>query len=296
MLKPENVNQQIYLFNDQFLTSAARNYLVNQIHERNTDLKVPATHEWKTFGYIIIINYMKSILQPRSAKEAETQIAAFISESLAEPGNKIHTYAWHTITSWSNKIFRAFETAEYYLNEIYDEDEEHAATMLPNKSLDLEGLGTLIPNILYPKPIAIKINRLYVRDKYLMPTDKGFKTFRDYMNATKMLLQDLIKRFSHDEQLIRAIHQQENRTKAGNQISALCDRNESFLNSSQAFQIGSALLNLEQLDKEDRSDLMSELSIRTTEVDDLDDAQLAAFAETDVDIDNLVCFRSINGA
>ena len=43
--KPQNTNQQIYLFNDQFLTPAARNYLVNQIHERNTNLKVPATHE-----------------------------------------------------------------------------------------------------------------------------------------------------------------------------------------------------------------------------------------------------------
>ena len=129
----------------------------------------------------------------------------------------------------------------------------------------------------------------------IQPTEKGFNSFRAYMNATKTLLQELIKSYSQDEQLIRAIHQQENKSKATSQISALCDRNESFLNSLQAFQIGSALLNLEQLDSEDRTDLMSELSIKTTEVDEMDDAQLATFAESDIDIDNSVCFRSING-
>ena len=295
MQKPQNVNQQIYLFNDQFLTMTARHYLVNQIHERNTSLRVPATYEWKTFNYVIILNYMKSVLQPRSSKEAEIQIAALISESLAEPGNKIRTYAWHAIASWANKIFRAFESAEYYLDEIYDENQEHSAKMKPNKSLDLEGLSTLIPNILYPKLIATQMNRIYVRDKYLLPSEKGFQTFREYMNSTRNLLQDLISRFSLDEQLIRAIHQQENKIKAEQQIHALCNRSESFLDGHQALQIGHALLNLEDFTGDDRTDLTSELSAKTSEMDDLDDAHLAALAEKDIDIDNLVCFRSING-
>ena len=213
MKKPQNSNQQIYLFSDEFMTAVARNYLINQIHERNINLKVPASHEWKTFSHIIIINYMKSILQPRSSKEAEMKIAAIVSETLQEPGNKINSYSWHTISSWANKIFRAFEAAEYFLDEIYDETEEHSASMLPNKGLDLEGLSVLIPNIIFPKLIAIQFNRMFVREKFLKPTEKGFKTFREYMNATRILLQDLIKSYSTDEQLIRAIHQEENKSK-----------------------------------------------------------------------------------
>ena len=40
--KPQNRGQTIYLFNDNFLTLAARNYLVSQIHERNTNHRIPA--------------------------------------------------------------------------------------------------------------------------------------------------------------------------------------------------------------------------------------------------------------
>ena len=116
------------------------------------------------------------------------------------------------------------------------------------------------------------------------------------MNSIRMILQDLIKSYSQDEQLIRAIHQEENKAKASNQISALCDRNGSFLNSMQAYQVGSTLLNMEQLDNEDLTDLLSELSIKTNELDLSDDAQLASLAEENMDIDNLVCFRSINGS
>ena len=293
--KPQNVNQQIYLFTDQFLTTPAQHYLVNQIHERNTSLKVPATHEWKTFNHVTIINYMKSVLQPRNSKEAEMQLAALIAESLAEPGNKIQTFAWHCIASWANKIFRAFEYAEYYLDEVYDEGQEHSAQMKPNKSLDLEGLSTLVPNILYPKLIATQMNRIYFRDKYLLPPEKGFPTFREYMSATRNLLRDLIDRFSTDQELIRAIHQQENKIKAEHQIHALCNRSESFLDGHQALQIGQALLNLEDFSLDDRTDLTSELSAKTSEMDDLDNVHLAALAEKDIDIDNLVCFRSING-
>jgi hypothetical protein len=92
---------------------------------------------------------MKFILQPRNAKEAEKRIAGLITDTLAESGNRIHSYAWHAITSWSNKIFRAFELIEYYLENIYAEDQEHVASMRPNKQLDLDGLSVLIPGILY---------------------------------------------------------------------------------------------------------------------------------------------------
>ena len=294
--KPQNSNQQIYLFTEEFMTAAARNYLINQIHERNITLKVPASHEWQTFDHIIIINYMKSILQPRSSKEAEIKIAAIVKETLQEPANKINSYSWHTISSWANKIFRAFEAAEYFLKHIYGEDQEHSASMAPNKSLDLEGLSTLIPNIIFPKLIAIQFNRMFVRERFLKPTEKGFKTLQEYMNSIRIILQDLIKSYSQDEQLIRAIHQEENKAKASTQISALCDRNGSFLNSMQAYQVGSTLLNMEQLDNEDLTDLLSELSIKTNELDLSDDAQLASLAEENMDIDNLVCFRSINGS
>jgi len=294
--KPQNRGQTIYLFNDNFLTLAARNYLVSQIHERNTNHLIPAATEWRTYDHERMITYMKSILRPRTSKEAEKHIVTLITQTLDEPGNKITTYAWHAIASWSNKIFRAFEAVEYYFKEIYPEDAEFSASMRPNKQLDLEGLGALIPAVLFPKDIAIQINAMYVKEKFLAPYDKGFTTLTKYLGATREVLRNATQRFTEDQYLIRAIYTHENKAKATSQINALCSHNTSFLNSLQAVNASTALLNLESFGEDDRTDLLSELSRATTEREDADAQRLTAIADSDIDIDNLVCYRAINGA
>ena len=117
-----------------------------------------------------------------------------------------------------------------------------------------------------------------------------------YLGATREVLRSATKRFTEDQYLIRAIYSHENKAKATSQINALCNHSTSFLNSLQAVNASTALLNLESFGEDDRTDLLSELSRATTEREDADSQRLAALASNDLDIDNLVCYRAINGA
>jgi hypothetical protein len=121
--QPQNRDQNIYLFADKYMTLNFRQWFADKLYDKYQDGDIEITPEDKlrTYDDKAVIKLLKLAMKPKDAKESVILISKIVDAELLRHKDKLKSYAWNQVVSWSSSISKVFEVLEYYLEHIQPE-------------------------------------------------------------------------------------------------------------------------------------------------------------------------------
>ena len=186
--RPQNRSQNIYLFSDKYMSLNFRNWFCDRLSDRfqDGDVEVADEDKLKTYDDQVMIQFFKLALKPKDARESIDLISKIVDTELSRHKDKLKTYAWSQVVTWTNAIQKVFQILEYYLSNIQsDSDKLNPPPMRKDNMLKLKGLNELLTEKLYPTDIGVAMNETFQELKLLEKHSKGFSSLTQYMLASR---------------------------------------------------------------------------------------------------------------
>ena len=295
--RPQNRSQNIYLFSDKYMSLNFRNWFCDRLSDRfqDGDVEVADEDKLKTYDDQVMIQFFKLALKPKDARESIDLISKIVDTELSRHKDKLKTYAWSQVVTWTNAIQKVFQILEYYLANIQsDTDKLNPPPMRKDNMLKLKGLNELLTEKLYPTDIGVAMNETFQELKLLEKHSKGFSSLTQYMFASRKVFASFVESYRKHEVFIKAAHKHNQKSKT-KETFGLITSQLSSLTTKQQEELSQQVLHSESYDEETNKELLSDITSLCSLSDTIMQERLNALEKEGQTLDKICCYRNMNG-
>ena len=294
---PQNRSQNIYLFSDKYMSLNFRSWFCDRLSDRfqDGDVEVADEDKLKTYDDQVMIQFFKLALKPKDARESIDLISKIVDTELARHKDKLKTYAWSQVISWTNAIQKVFLMLEYYLANIQsDSDKSNPPPMRKDNMLKIKGLNEVLTEKLYPTDIGVAMNETFQDLKLLEKHSKGFSSLTQYMLASRKVFAQFVESYRKHEVFIKAAHRHNQKSKT-KETFGLITSQLSSLTTKQQEELSQQVLSSESFDEETNKELLSDITSLCSLSDTIMQERLNALEKDGKTLDKICCYRNMNG-